>query len=723
MSAVLSLLPFGVSLDSALPSVQVDGLLNMDGTALGSVIGKTEGGIAKFYGIPIGADAGGANRWMPPQPVTSGTYEAFTTKNCVRKEGDVVDSATGLITEEHTEDCLSVDLMSPDLAGSAAACVWIYGGGFTGQDPVDFGGQKPTNFAEQGIVTVWSHYRLNALGWMAHPGLSSMSGYGGSGNYGLMDAINTLDFVQMNGPKFGIDITKVTVFGESAGGAHVAMVLASPESQGKFSRCIIQSPYISFGAANFALKAREQQSELIVTGSGCDITASPTDQIACMRAEPAVRAMITGYSSFNVSRPNAWGPSPTAVAAYEAKYGAGAFSFVAYNAYYSYPVVDGKYLTMPPLKAYAEGVNAAVNVIIGHNNDEYALFNLPLPYSNLWADGQLLPDMSYVRATYTSKIDENSGVVAIMAEATAQLAVIKAEARKYYADVLEPTSDYNLGPSFNNMTWGMIMQYTSPGYMAGIQAYTDAWFMTGCTAASNSLLKGGAAGRTVRRYLFAEPAIVNNGVWLASTPQPMLYNGLPPFLVMGSYHGYELSYVWGGYTIGVSYLVNMLTGGYPVANPSAAQVTLGNTVQGYWTSMMNTGSAGDDWTPATASAGNHMVFSSSLPSGAAMNPCIQAVRCRDEPSLDLRDKKFAFWSTKSGDAALTPTVPCCTDAGTRSLLFGGSKVECDDSADCASKPYVEAKCTDPVVPPSNPFMYAGLATTTSVYPTGYDYSC
>ena len=127
--------------------------------------------------------------------------------------------------------------------------VWIYGGGFVG-GMTSVPAYDGTRLAEKGVVLVSVAYRLGAFGFLAHPELSRESGKG-SGNYGLQDLIAGLRWVKANIAKFGGDPTRVTIFGESAGGIAVSMLAASPAAKGLFQRAISESGG-SFGPPRYS---------------------------------------------------------------------------------------------------------------------------------------------------------------------------------------------------------------------------------------------------------------------------------------------------------------------------------------------------------------------------------------------------------------------------------------------------------------------------------------
>ena len=138
---------------------------------------------------------------------------------------------------ELSEDCLYLNVWTPasDPSAELPVMVWIHGGGLT----LGWGhqsGYDGTNFAERGIVLVSINYRLGPLGFLAHPALSEESANGVSGNYGFLDQLAALQWVQRNITQFGGDPDNVTIFGESAGGTSVnALVAREMAKKGSFS--------------------------------------------------------------------------------------------------------------------------------------------------------------------------------------------------------------------------------------------------------------------------------------------------------------------------------------------------------------------------------------------------------------------------------------------------------------------------------------------------------
>ena len=329
-----------------------------------------------FFGIPTAADASGANRFRAPQPLSNwvSPRETVTERMCTHNHFDF----EGVATFSGQEDCISVDVMTTTAAVGLPVFVYIHGGGFTTQDPpysrVTNGYyQQATEGESRTAVSVFIHYRVGALGFLAHPGLTAETSHAGSGNWGLMDVITNLEWVRDNIANFGGDASRVTLVGESAGGTIAMMLSASPLTAGLFSNVIAQSPYMggNFKAGTYGITARYEMASMFVSANGCSSGATASaigvpigtdaaDEIACLRSKPA--AMLEARTALQAG------------AAFDAVYGAGAHGLVTYNGIQCWPVVDDHVLTQAPLDAWAAGVGAGVAFMIGMNSDEYTLF-------------------------------------------------------------------------------------------------------------------------------------------------------------------------------------------------------------------------------------------------------------------------------------------------------------------------------------------------------------
>ena len=161
------------------------------------------------------------------------------------------------------EDCLYLDVYAPaQVSESLPVMFWIHGGGNTS-------GRKGTYdfsrlVAEQNVVVVAINYRLGPLGWFHHPAVNG--GAGAIANFGTLDIIAALGWVQQNIESFGGDAGNVTIFGESAGGHNVFTLLASPLSEGLFHKAISQSGYVKSMSMRQAFN-RKREFEQIDAGS------------------------------------------------------------------------------------------------------------------------------------------------------------------------------------------------------------------------------------------------------------------------------------------------------------------------------------------------------------------------------------------------------------------------------------------------------------------------
>lgn len=205
----------------------------------GIVRGVTTVDVTAFKDIPYAAPPIGPLRWRPPQPPLAWRGE---------RDGSAFGAACpqtwkGAAPGPESEDCLTLNIWTP--AGGDAAprpvMVWIHGGAFKiGTGSTDFTSGAP--YAQRGIVMVSINYRLGWLGFFAHPALHGAAGEA-EGNYGIMDQIAALRWVQANIAAFGGDPRRVTIFGESAGGISVNLLMAAKAARGLFSAAIAQSGF------------------------------------------------------------------------------------------------------------------------------------------------------------------------------------------------------------------------------------------------------------------------------------------------------------------------------------------------------------------------------------------------------------------------------------------------------------------------------------------------
>ena len=239
-------------------------LVKVDG---GLVTGQAWKDSLVFRGIPFAAPPLGALRWKPPQavPVWAG----------IRKS---VDQPTSCMQNDYgwnhgdfligSEDCLTLDVRTPALSGKLPVLVWIHGGSNRAGGPNDI----VLSDMGKSVVLVGVRYRLGIFGFLSHRKLTARQG--ASGNYGLMDQIAALKWVQRNIVRFGGDPTNVTIAGESAGSQDVSLLLVAPSARALFEKAIMESGTPGFGMPFRSLADAEhigdQADRLLGTGGDID---------------------------------------------------------------------------------------------------------------------------------------------------------------------------------------------------------------------------------------------------------------------------------------------------------------------------------------------------------------------------------------------------------------------------------------------------------------------
>src|SRR6185437_8057147 len=231
------------------PTVRIDS---------GPLVGVTEGPANVFRDIPYAAPPVGPLRWAPPQAVKPWTAPRPAAENgpsCPQPMNADGSPNSGGANGPTSEDCLQLNVWAPKAAKGAPVMVWIHGGGHRTGAGWIYGGQ---NFARDGVVVVTINYRLGALGYLAHPAIDAAAKPGDPvGNYGLMDQIAALKWVQRNIAAFGGDPKNVTVFGESAGGMSTLALLATPAAKGLYQKAVVESGAGWFAPKTLALKEAE----------------------------------------------------------------------------------------------------------------------------------------------------------------------------------------------------------------------------------------------------------------------------------------------------------------------------------------------------------------------------------------------------------------------------------------------------------------------------------
>ncbi len=357
-------------------------------TKSGSVEGSSSDGVIAFKRIPYAAPPIGDLRWRAPQPVQPWTD--------VRKATAYGHDCMQMLNQDEpiqttpSEDCLFVNVWQPGEHAQSSklpVMVWIHGGGYVGG-----GSSIPyydgSAFARQGMVVVSFNYRLGRFGFFAHPALLAAK-EGPVGNFGYMDQIAALKWVQTNIAAFGGDPEQVTLVGESAGGASVLTLLTSPVTKGLFHRAMIMS-----GGGRQALITRQMTGGTAERPSADQIDASFAkslgvegnggDALTALRALPA-GAIVGDLNLESVLKA----------------------ALLGTQIYPGTGMVDGVIVTAPPQAVFQSGGAANVPIIIGTT-----AVDLPLlfPPSKLDPFAYFGTDAEAARTAYNAPatLDQNS---------------------------------------------------------------------------------------------------------------------------------------------------------------------------------------------------------------------------------------------------------------------------------------------------------------------------
>ena len=275
-------------------------------TTGGMVQGSTtsDGRTRVYKSIPFAAPPVGNLRWQAPQPAAPwpGVRDATSFgPRCM--QGQIF---ADIVFKELSEDCLTLNIWTPAKSGSdrLPVMVWIHGGGFqagAGAEPRHDG----EAFARKNVVLVSINYRLGVFGFLSHPELTRESGRNASGNYGMLDQVAALKWVQANIAAFGGDAKNVTIFGESAGSFAVSALMASPLAQGLFHKAIGESgAYFTGSTGTLPLKplaVSEQEGAKFAAALGADslaaLRAKTGDEVlkAATKTQPWFAPNIDGY--------------------------------------------------------------------------------------------------------------------------------------------------------------------------------------------------------------------------------------------------------------------------------------------------------------------------------------------------------------------------------------------------------------------------------------------
>lgn len=333
----------------------------------GKMTGTTQSDLEVFKGIPYAVPPVGKLRWTAPQalPRWQGVKQAtMFGPGCIVPTPGPDKSVYSGPPQPTSEDCLTLNIWAPKHARNAPVFFWIYGGALWSGNSADpmYDGAK---LAEQGVIVVSINYRLGVMGYLAHPALSAESPLGVSGNYGLLDQIEALHWVNRNIGAFGGDPRQVTIAGESAGALSVMYLMTSPLAKGLFARAISESGYM-LSMPSLKEDAHGMPGEEKV-GAMLQAAAKAPD-LAAMRAIPAQQ--LTDAAAKAGFAP--WG------------------------------VVDGKVLPEQMVTAFDKGDQARVPILAGFNQGEIRSLMVlapPVPASAADYEGK-------IRAQYGDLADD-----------------------------------------------------------------------------------------------------------------------------------------------------------------------------------------------------------------------------------------------------------------------------------------------------------------------------
>lgn len=332
-------------------------------TATGLVKGTHAGNGLAFLGIPFAKPPTGSLRFMPPEPAACWSNVVDATHY-----GNMCAQFSGIVTG--SEDCLNLNVWVPSLPSPTSqprpVIVWMYGGGnlsgSTNFGLSQFGLAKQSIYDGQALansqnaVVVSFNYRVGVLGFLADPALRGANGKNTTGNYGLLDAVLALQWVQNNIAAFGGDKNRVMLFGQSAGAFNTCSLIASPLAKGLFSSAIMES-------GNCAAEQLPYQYDFgakIVAAAGC---SKAKDVVACLQRAPMGPLVELSGLGFLV--------------AYAGQL-AGHIDPKHSQALPFGPTVDGYVLEDVPLATIQAGKHNHVPVVIGTNAHEVDFVADPL---------------------------------------------------------------------------------------------------------------------------------------------------------------------------------------------------------------------------------------------------------------------------------------------------------------------------------------------------------
>jgi para-nitrobenzyl esterase len=349
----------------------------------GALVGTLEeGGLRAFRGIPYAAAPVGVRRWQPPHPVESWAVQRPAGRfgpRCVQANR-APNSVNYFGSEPQSEDCLYLNVWTGarDASDGLPVLVWLHGGAFelgSGALPLFDG----VGLAQQGIIVVTVNYRLGRLGFLAHPALSAESAAGSSGNYGLMDQISALQWVQTNIRAFGGNPQAVTLAGQSVGAMSANALMTAPRARGLFHRVALHSGATMGPVGQTAGTGDAMQDLDAAERSGAAFAAALGAESADdLRALPAWQLQVARLDGST---------SPTPAPRHPGNFDT------------SWMIVDGELLPSSVAETFRAGRQLAIPMLTGSTKDDWSVM------PPLWAD---TPDgfATQARTAFADRYDQ-----------------------------------------------------------------------------------------------------------------------------------------------------------------------------------------------------------------------------------------------------------------------------------------------------------------------------
>lgn len=267
-----------------------------------------------YAGIPYAKAPIGELRWKEPQDVENWTDTkdcSYYAARCMQTDNmPVIDSLVNLYGEglyhpwlkmepkqNMSEDCLYLNIWRPSgNKKDLPILVYIHGGSLTGGTGASFD-NRGEEVAKKDVIMITIQYRLNVFGYFAHPSLQEESSNHTTGNYGLLDQIKALEWINKNASYFGGDKTNITIAGESAGSSSVSAICASPLAKGLFKRAIGESSSVIVKQAPHTFRKMDDALKM-----GEDIMKEfKCENIEDLRKIPAEKLVNTKYTNSSMT--------------------------------------------------------------------------------------------------------------------------------------------------------------------------------------------------------------------------------------------------------------------------------------------------------------------------------------------------------------------------------------------------------------------------------------